>query len=311
MTDYFSHDVDAADDIQIQELQMGMGGQGYAIWWRLLELLWKNGGMMKYKPDLLAYNIRWATAEEVSQVVEKYDLFTIQDGQFWNEAQLARRKEKDALCEERKAAARTAASARWKDRASEEQPQNNAPAMRDACDTDATRNADAMPNKLINKLINKSLSLSAGAGAPAHEMEERERIYIKFLFNNYKDPAKEVGRYWSNYAGVGWVNKAGNPIINKVAYSDGWKPAQEGHNFDAVALRWLQNAHAYAKAEGWEYADAIPLALLDISRDAGNSLTVVFHNKEAALLIKQYIIDKNLAIGWTITWQTGNKRLKK
>ena len=319
MTDYFSHDVEASDDIKIQELQMDMGGQGYAIWWRLLELLWKNGGKMKYKPALLAYNLRWATAEEISQVVENYDLFTIQDGQFWNEAQLARRQEKDALCEERKAAARTAASARWKDRASEEQAPKNTPAdapvMRDVCDTDATRNADAMPNKLINKLINKSLS-DACAGAPAHERSERERIFFKFFFKNYKNPAQEVARYWSNYSGLGWKTNRGAPIEDRVAYADNWKPQEEGANFrDATALRWWREVYEYAEAQRWPYADAIPLALTDIARDSRDlsRLIVVFSDKEAGSLIKQFIKDSGLdAAHWSgISYQLGKNRINQ
>lgn len=308
MTDYFSHDVDAADDIKLQELQLDMGGNGYAIFWRLLELLWKNGGIIAYKPALLAYNIRWCTAEEVDQVITNYGLFEVQDGQFWSPSQLARRKEKDIICEERKAAARAAANARWKDRESSADTHQNTPVNADAMHEQCGGNADAMPNKLINKLINKSLSLSACAHA--REKEERERIFIKFLFKNFKDPAKEADRYWSNYAGVGWVSKSGIPISDKVAYADGWKPEQQGRNFDTQALRWLQGAHAHAKEAGWENADAIPLALLDIGRD-GHRLTVVFHNKEAALLIKQYITENNLADGWEVTWQTGTKRISK
>lgn len=312
MTDYFSHDVDASDDIKLQELQMEMGGNGYGIFWRLLELLWKNGGKMAYKPALLAYNLRWATADDIDKVVNNYGLFVVQDGQFWSASQLARLQQKKEISDARASAARQGAEGRRAQRQAAEQTPDEAP--NEQMPSTCSANAEQMPsNKLINKLINKSLS-DACAGAPAHEREERERIFVKFFFKNFKNPAQEVARYYANYAGLGWKTSKGAAIKDRITYADNWKPQEDGHNFrDAAALRWWREIYDFALAQGWEYADAIPLALTDIARDTRdpNNIIVVFNDKEAGALVKQYIKENNLAVGkWSgIAYQLGTKRI--
>lgn len=235
MTDYLPHDIDAADDARLQELQMEMRGQGYAIWWRLLELLWKNEGRLPYKPALLAYNIRWCTAEEVERVITGFDLFVVQDGQFWSDGLLRRIETRNAKGEK----GRKNANARWHPEdtdATTMQPQcdGNATAMQPQCDGNA--NITTLHNNKQN------ISLSEGAPARAREGEDRERdlIFLRFFFKNFKNPAGEMERYWDNYAGQGWKTSKGAAIEDKVAYCSGWKPLDPSPRFGKNALTWYE-----------------------------------------------------------------------
>ena len=62
---YITHDLGARNDPKLLKLQMEMGGQGLAIFWCLVEMLWENDGYLPTDYDALAFNLRWATAPEV------------------------------------------------------------------------------------------------------------------------------------------------------------------------------------------------------------------------------------------------------
>ena len=81
---YFSHDYGARNDPKLLELQMEMGGQGLAIWWCLVEMLWENEGYLPRNFKSIAFSLHWAQAEEVQKVVEGFGLFEWDDERFWN-----------------------------------------------------------------------------------------------------------------------------------------------------------------------------------------------------------------------------------
>lgn len=309
MTDYFFHDTNASSDEKLLEVNNEMKCQGLGIYWCLIELLKQNGGKMNYKPTLLAFTIRGCTADEVQQIITKYGLFEVQDGQFWSPSLLRRIEMQEESTAKKSAAASKAGKASAKARGCAADEPEEDEKTTDVQQPFNNRSTDVQPNKLINKLINK-FSFSP---APARERDEKKKIFVKFIFKNHKNPAAEVERYWEHNAGLGWKNN-GQPIEDRVAFANGWKPEQTGRNFDATALRWLKGAYERARADGWENADAIPLALTDVaipdSRQP-HQVTVVFSDKEAAILIKQYITEHNLADGWGVTWQIGTKRIKQ
>ena len=309
MTDYFFHDTNASSDEKLLEVNNEMKCQGLGIYWCLIELLKQNGGKMNYKPTLLAFTIRGCTADEVQQIITKYGLFEVQDGQFRSPSLLRRIEMQEESTAKKSAAASKAGKASAKARGCAADEPEEDEKTTDVQQPFNNRSTDVQPNKLINKLINKYLSL--GAGAPAREREERERIFISFFFLNFKDPAREVERYWSNYAGVGWISRSGNPITDKVAYSDGWKPEQPGQRFNATALRWLKDAYAYARAHDTEAADLIPFAIHDLQVQDG-TLLVVFNDKEAGAQVRTYIESNNLTGDWQqILWQARVKAKTK
>jgi len=245
MTDYLPHDIDARDDEKMQELQMDLKGQGYGLFWALLELLWKNEGRLEYKPARLAYNIRWCTAEEVQQVVENYGLFTVQDGYFWSESLLRRMEARNAKGIERTEQARRAgkASARARGVAHDEQEgPDNSTAVQQQFNAGSTAVQQNPTNNTTQHNTTQHLSLSEGAPARAREGEDRERdlIFLRFFFKNFKDPAGEMERYWDNYAGQGWKTSKGAAIEDKVAYCSGWKPLDPSPRFGKNALTWYE-----------------------------------------------------------------------
>ena len=68
---YFPHDIGARNDPKLLRLQMEMKGQGLAIWWCLVEMLWENGGYLPYDPRTLSFTLRWAKPNEIERVLEQ------------------------------------------------------------------------------------------------------------------------------------------------------------------------------------------------------------------------------------------------
>lgn len=289
MTDYLPHDIDASDDARLQELQMEMKGQGYAIWWRLLELLWKNEGRLPYKPALLAYNIRWCTAEEVDRVITGFGLFVVEDGQFWSEGLLARLEARNSQGQQRSEIARQKAYARWrKNDAAAEAAQNpeNAPEIPEQCSSNAAamrQQCSSNANNTTQHITTQHLSLSEGACAREREGEQRdrERIFEKFFFRNFLDPTAEVERYWGNYAGQGWQTSKGQPITDRVAYCSGWKPKDERPRFARDALLWYQNFFKEA-APGIKDPARLLTRLLNIIRGDDECIYLRFNDLATA-----------------------------
>lgn len=87
---YLTHDLGARNDPKLIELQMEMGGTGLAIWWCLVEMLWENDGYIPFNPKAIAYSLRWATEEEVRQVLTGYNLFDYDGELAWSPSALER-----------------------------------------------------------------------------------------------------------------------------------------------------------------------------------------------------------------------------
>ena len=84
MRSYFSHDSNARNSDKLMKVRMGLGAEGYGIFFMLIERLREEEG---YKStidyDTLAFDLR-VDAEKVKQVVENYDLFKItEDGKYF------------------------------------------------------------------------------------------------------------------------------------------------------------------------------------------------------------------------------------
>ena len=83
---FFRHDFDAMLDDKITELLCEEGMEGYGIYWGLLELMGKaNDYRLPTKYKSLAFQLHMQhDAAKVQRVVEKYDLFIIEDGTFYS-----------------------------------------------------------------------------------------------------------------------------------------------------------------------------------------------------------------------------------
>ena len=91
---YITHDIGARNDPKLMDLQMDMGGQGLAIFWCLIEMLWENDGYIPANFKSIAFSLRWCKAAEVEKVVTGYALFEIEDGRIFSRSALRRITEK-------------------------------------------------------------------------------------------------------------------------------------------------------------------------------------------------------------------------
>ena len=77
---YITHDLGARNDPKLMDLQMEMGGQGLAIFWCLVEMLWENDGAIPANYKSIAFALRWCKPAEVEKVVTAFGLFKVEDG---------------------------------------------------------------------------------------------------------------------------------------------------------------------------------------------------------------------------------------
>jgi hypothetical protein len=126
---WFKHDSNAKDDPKCTLLIEQLGLEGFGIYWVLIEIL-REQPDYKYPLKLIPalsrkYN---TTAEKMGTVVKGYDLFSIDENNFFSDSLLERMNDYDALKETR----RNAALMRWESK-------SNAFALQKQCMTNANR----------------------------------------------------------------------------------------------------------------------------------------------------------------------------
>lgn len=137
---YFSHDANAHDDPKCMLLIDQMGLEGYGIFWILIEVL-RIEPDMRYPFNLLPilakrYN---TSAEKMLTVVTKYNLFQIENDEFFYSESLQKR------IFDKSEQSRKAAQVRWEGD-KRELYERNAGALQ----AHNGRNADGMPNIINN-----------------------------------------------------------------------------------------------------------------------------------------------------------------
>ena len=144
---YITHDLGARNDPKLMDLQMEMGGQGLAIFWCLVEMLWENEGYIPANYKSIAFALRWCKPSEVEKVVTGFGLFQVEDGRLFSRSALERITHKRDTIEAKREGGRKGACRRW-----------NANPKGEGSDNPnglpiGIPNAEPMP---INKLINTS-----------------------------------------------------------------------------------------------------------------------------------------------------------
>lgn len=163
MTEYFSHDYNARNDIKLKRLFMSHGVAGIGIYWCIVEMIYEGGGRIaKEMLPVIAFDLR--TDEGiVNSVVFDFGLFEEEDGFITSESiqrRLGMRAEKSIK-------AKNSAKSRWN------KSGTDADAMQTQCDGNASAlrthkncNANASPNKSkLNKIKEKENNIGFG-GAP-------------------------------------------------------------------------------------------------------------------------------------------------
>ena len=291
---FLTHDIGARNDPKLMDLQMEMGGQGLAIFWCLVEMLWENGGFIPANYKSIAFALRWCKPAEVEKVVKGFGLFEVVDGNITSRSACERirvkREKADALSSSRSAAA----NARWK----QERSNKDANAMQAECNCNANEmQADASINLSINKSINNNINNNTPPTA--------DDFFEYFFFRNLKNPAQEAERFVKHYSDRGWTYQDGSPITDFEKAAADWKPAKPGDNFSKEALGWYKAVWLAAK-ERVPNAQSAFLASLQVLTLRNDSLTIRYKTREDAAIVSQFILDNDLAGDWKIDFRFSN-----
>lgn len=82
---YFSHDYNAANDTKILFLRHQLGMEGYGIYWFLIEQLANAGGRLPLELIPVLTMQMQSTDVKVNGVIHNFDLFKIEQGEFYSE----------------------------------------------------------------------------------------------------------------------------------------------------------------------------------------------------------------------------------
>ncbi len=134
MNEYFSHDYNARNDINLKKLFMSEGLLGIGLYWCLVEMLYENNGYLNLDDiPTIAYDLR-TKVEKVNNVIYMFDLFCTNEKQFFSNSIIKRLNIRNEKSEK----ARKSAEARWEN--TKENYNKNANVMR----THNERNASAL-----------------------------------------------------------------------------------------------------------------------------------------------------------------------
>ena len=226
------------------------------IWTYLLTMIYEQGGYLPTNYKLLAYTLRFPTPEEVRHVVEDFDLFIVEDGQFYNRSALERIGLKEAATQQKREAGRMGGRPR---KQTESTPESGG-----LSGAFGGQKAEVFPNQ-INKEIKENQS-SAGAGAPTRE--EDDFLIQHFFFKNFKNPGREAGRCLENYKD--------QEVRNWGKVAEAWEPEDKTPRFnDPRCLQWAMKLFKIVlEFNGRETACELLRHIDDITIDKGrNELT--------------------------------------
>lgn len=86
---WFKHDINASNNGKLIKLQANEGLEGYAVYWKLVELLYINEGRYELNLDELAFTLRISHLENATQLIQSvimnYCLFNYDDDIFYSD----------------------------------------------------------------------------------------------------------------------------------------------------------------------------------------------------------------------------------
>ncbi len=309
---YITHDIGARNDPKLVEVQMEMGGQGLAIWWCLVEMLWENDGYIPYNPKAIAFSLRWATPEEVEKVLTEFGLFENDGKMAWSPSALKRISHKLEVSKRRSESGRRGGMASGASRAARgdaNQDTNdpsssakpNAKQMLDDRSSGASSSAEALNNKSINQVKNQSRNFSI----PPSAADRKRLLEIFFFENNFTDPAGEVERFIGHYGGRGWNFGDGQPVVDLFSAAKNWKPS-DGKNtrFPQAFRNWYKMVYACYVNAGNDPADML-VGLVNATGSA-KSISLTYRNAEIGMRVMSFVKAQQLDSGWQIEWKKSN-----
>ena len=228
---YLQHDLGARNDPKLLRLQQAMSGQGKAIWWDLVEILWEGEGYAPFDPELISYNLRYCTAAEVKRVITDFDLFGNDGERFWSNGVLARLGKERERQERRQRAGKAAAEARWGNGPAQggtpaETPENpqESPAPAPAQVTHPVIGESEVVRRALMKCGPTSRSLLENYNGPASDLEEF--IRVMHFERNVAHAWDEVAKFIKNYQPDGWCRRGSViPVSDRITLIRGWNIA--------------------------------------------------------------------------------------
>ena len=287
---YLTHDLGARNDPKLIELQMEMKGQGLAIFWCLVEMLWESGGSIPANYKSIAFALRWCKPSEVERVVNDFGLFSVEDGIITSRSATNRIEQYSSRINARKEAGRLGGMASRKENDEANVKQCSSKAQANVKQT--LSNAEALLTNLLTKERKERTPLSAA------------NIFEIFFFRNLKDPAGELNRFLEYYDGYGWKYQDGTPVDPEKAAED-WKPKLQGRRFNDEALRWYQAVWNAARTREKDAAENF-LLQLDALRLNGQQLSITFKTANAGHTVGQFILDNDLAGDYRLDFRVAN-----
>ena len=309
---YITHDIGARNDPKLVEVQMEMGGQGLAIWWCLVEMLWENDGYIPFNPKAIAFSLRWASPEEVQRVLTEFGLFENDGQRAWSPSALKRISHKLEVSKRRSESGRrggvasgASRSARVEGNQEANDPSSsaepNAKQMLEDCRSGASSSAEALNNKSINQPINQSRNFSI----PPSPADRKRLLEIFFFENNFSKPAEEVERFIGHYGGRGWNFGDGQPVVDLFEAAKNWKPEDgKRERFPQNFRNWYKMVYACYVNAGGDHADM--LAGLVGATGTGKRIALTYKTAEIGLRVMKFTQENELDAGWQIEWKKSN-----
>jgi hypothetical protein len=82
---WFKHDMNASNDNKIRKLEFEHKLEGYAVFFKIVELLMINNGEIEYNIKLISHFLGTTNEELVSSTINNFDLFIVDNGYIYNE----------------------------------------------------------------------------------------------------------------------------------------------------------------------------------------------------------------------------------
>ena len=190
---YFNHDSSARTDLRIIKLRSKLGYEGYGVFWALLELLFTEENKLCVDDySEIAFGLQCDT-KILKQVIEDFDLFTVEDKCFYSKRLNKQIEEINAKSNK----AKENASKRWK----------NATAKQ----TDSGRNASRVKVEVDKSKVKKSNYYNDISFPDYYDIHYAKRIEQDVnKTKEYHDHLRSIGyiQQRKNYNGeTKWVKK--------------------------------------------------------------------------------------------------------
>ena len=305
-SNYFPHDYGARNDPKLVNLQMVMGALGLAIFWCLVELLWENSGYLPCMYDAFAYQLRWASAEDVRRVVESFSLFETDGDRFWSPSVLRRMDVRRSISGKQggiNSGRSRRENASLKAVASDVGSKGEAVASDyESGEGDCASTVQSLKKKRIKKT---EIDIETNISNKLEE-DDKNSFFEVFFFRNFPSPSYEVDRFWEHYANTNWTTSDGESVADRLKLAQYWKPKNDAKRFDAALLAWYKGVYFAVKNNGIleNVYDMIQgLTRMELK---GNQLSLSYRTKELAEKIRSLVMENQLQGTYSIDWRFDN-----